>query len=64
MVKLKLFKADNFSPLLNNHILKGKYSGTRSINVTGDWRALYVTEGQFGQDIVFVALGTHSQLYG
>lgn len=54
-IRLKLF---------NNHVLRGKYCGVRSINITGDWRALYVTEGQFGEQIVFVALGTHSQLYG
>lgn len=63
-IRLKLFKIDNFSPLLNNHILKGKYNGVRSINITGDWRALYVVSGQFEKQIVFVALGTHSRLYG
>ncbi|MBU2052307.1 type II toxin-antitoxin system mRNA interferase toxin, RelE/StbE family [Patescibacteria group bacterium] len=62
-IRLKLFRIDQFSPPLNNHVLKGKYSGLRSINITGDWRALYVAEGQFVKQIVFVALGTHSQLY-
>jgi mRNA-degrading endonuclease YafQ of YafQ-DinJ toxin-antitoxin module len=38
--------------------------GYRSINVTGDWRALYSEQQQNGKEIiVFEMLGTHSQLY-
>lgn len=51
-------------PKLRNHPLKGKYAGLRSINVNGDWRALYREEKENGEMIiVFVLLGTHSQLY-
>ena len=56
----RLFKKDPFHPTLNNHQLSGKYRGYRSINITGDWRALYI---QHNKTIVFEALGTHSQLY-
>ncbi|MFA5020791.1 MAG: type II toxin-antitoxin system mRNA interferase toxin, RelE/StbE family [Patescibacteria group bacterium] len=59
--RLELFMADpnNFS--LKNHPLKGDLFGKFTINVTGDWRAVYtVADGV----IIFVALGTHSQLYG
>lgn len=58
--RLKIFKQEPFHPILKNHSLTGKYRGYRSINVTGDWRALY-TEGK--STIWFEALGTHSQLY-
>ena len=49
---------------LRNHSLKGKYIGLRSINVTGDWRALYSERNEKNKTIViFELLGTHSQLY-
>lgn len=60
------FLENPFHPLLNNHALTGKLSGYRSINITGDWRALYcewkTSEGK--RMIVFELLGTHSELYG
>lgn len=63
--RLELFKQDLYHPLLNNHALTGKYSGQRSINITGDWRAIYSeSEGEEGEKLVtFELLGTHSQLY-
>ena len=60
--KLKIFTLDKRSAILNNHALKGKFRGFRSINVTGDWRALY-KEYRSKDLVIFVALGTHSQLY-
>ena len=56
-----LFLEDEFNPILNNHALKGKYQGLRSINVTGDLRAIYRKQGA---DAVFVAIDIHSNLYG
>lgn len=58
--RLEMFKYDPFHPLLNNHQLTGKFKGFRSINITGDWRAIY---SEYGDTIVFEILGTHSQLY-
>ncbi|MBI2103598.1 type II toxin-antitoxin system mRNA interferase toxin, RelE/StbE family [Candidatus Woesebacteria bacterium] len=58
--RLKLFVQNSFHPILKNHLLRGSYKGFRSINITGDWRALYKESGDF---IIFSALGTHSQLY-
>ena len=43
--RLVLFEQDKFNPLLNNHSLKGKYLGLRSINITGDLRAIYRHDG-------------------
>jgi addiction module RelE/StbE family toxin len=60
-IRLELFTADRFHPLLNDHALAGKLRGYRSINITGDWRALYI-EVKVGV-AYFEDLGTHSQLY-
>ena len=61
--RLELFKKDKFNPLLNNHALGGKYKGYRSINVTGNWRAIF-REFEEGGLVFFDAIGTHPQLYG
>ena len=56
-----LLAADFFSPILNNHKLSGEYVGCKSINITGDIRAVFeeISEDHFE----FVAIGTHSELY-
>ncbi len=56
-----IFLQDEFNPILNNHALKGKYQGYRSINVTGDIRVIYINSSE---DVVFVKIGSHSRLYG
>lgn len=62
--RFELFLKDPFSPLLNNHQLSGKLKAYRSINVTGDWRAIYTEEKEESETVVsFEMLGTHSQLY-
>jgi addiction module RelE/StbE family toxin len=63
--KLKLFAQNPSFPQLNNHALTGKLSGYRSINVTGDWRAIYSSlKTEDGITVItFEAIGTHSQLY-
>lgn len=59
--RLGVFLQDPFDPILNNHALKGKYRGYRSINVTGDIRAIY--ESSKWDTALFVAIGSHSELY-
>ena len=59
--RTELFIIDPLHSDLNNHPLKGKYKKYRSINITGDFRALYLTQDD---NIIFDAVGTHSQLYG
>ena len=56
-----MFSLNPYDLRLNNHILSGKWSGYRSINITGDWRAIF-RETETG--VYFIVLGTHSQLYG
>ena len=59
--RIRLFMSDSYNPVLNNHQLKGKFRGYRSINVGGDWRAIF--EELASGDIYFEFIGTHSQLY-
>ena len=56
-----IFEYDPFSPLLNNNPLHREFEGCRSINITGNYRAIfYIKEGVY----VFIRIGTHAQLYG
>ncbi len=49
---------------LRNHALREKYAGYRSIDVTGDWRALFkIRKNENKTVITFYILGTHDQLY-
>lgn len=57
-----LFLQDQYNPILNNHPLKGKYKGLRSINVAGDLRVIYKRESK--NTVIFVAIDIHSNLYG
>ena len=52
-----LFLIDSYHPLLNNHPLLGKYKGCRSINITGDLRAVYDIVGP--DAVLFVDIDTH-----
>jgi addiction module RelE/StbE family toxin len=58
--RLKIFINDSFAPELNNHGLHGKYIGCRSINVTGDLRAVYEVREN---GVRFLDIDTHSNLY-
>ncbi len=59
--RLELFQQNPVHPLLRNHSVEPAYPGCRSINVTGDYRAIF---RQKGGVITFLYIGTHSQLYG
>ncbi|MEK7110150.1 MAG: type II toxin-antitoxin system YafQ family toxin [Patescibacteria group bacterium] len=62
--RLEIFKEQPFHPLFNNHFLTGGYLHSCSINITGDWRAIYSEAlGKDGKVAIFLTLGTHSQLY-
>ena len=60
--RFRVFVEEPFHPILNNHPLTGDRLGQWSINVTGDWRAVYVFEDK--NTIVFIDIDTHSNLYG
>ncbi len=55
-----IFRLEPFHPLIHNHELSGEWIGHRSINITGDYRALFREEKGI---IIFVSIGTHSELY-
>lgn len=59
--RIKLFSTYPFNELLNNHALIGKYLGCRSINITGNFRAIYEPVSE--DAALFIDIGTHSQLY-
>ena len=59
--RLDIFLDNMFHPLLNNHSVDSAYPGWRSINVTGDYRALFEIKEK--DMIVFMKIGTHSELY-
>ena len=61
-MRLELFEKDRFSPILNNHKLHGEWEGSSSINITGNYRAVfkYITKDY----ILFSDIGTHPELYG
>lgn len=59
--RLMLFKKDPHIPILNNHALQGKDKKFRSINITGDLRALYEEINK--NTAFFIILNTHSNLY-
>jgi addiction module RelE/StbE family toxin len=59
--RLELFFQDQFHHLLHNHALHGKYKGYRTINITGDIRAVFKIVGE--QSIEFDDIDSHSNLY-
>lgn len=59
--RLLLFAQIPYDPLLDNHKLHGKYSGCRSINVTGDYRIIFEHSGD---ECLLILIGTHAELYG
>lgn len=59
--KITLFADNPLHPSLRNHALKNKYKTYRSIDITGDVRAIYL---QRETEFIFDLVGTHSQLYG
>lgn len=59
--KLLLFGKNPFDPILNNHSLQGKFLGYRSINITGDYRAIFRLLDD--DTALFVEVDTHGNLY-
>ncbi len=59
-VRRDLFLKDPFHPILNNHPLHGKYEEHRSININGDYRAIYYMKDEVA---IFIRIGTHAELY-
>ena len=58
--RLELFVQDKFNRVLNNHSVDRAYPNCRSINVSGDYRAIFEEQDEI---IIFINIGTHSNLY-
>ena len=61
--RLKIFLENKYHPLLCNHPLRGDFVGCHSLNVTGNYRAIF-KELNNGEIIIFSAIGDHHRLYG
>lgn len=59
--RLLLFEDNPFHSLLRHHALYGERRGQWSINITGDWRALY--EFLDSDSVIFLDIDTHGNLY-
>lgn len=59
--KIRLFSEDPFNSLLENHALRGEFKDCRSINITGDYKAVYKLASP--NVALFIKIGTHSELY-
>jgi addiction module RelE/StbE family toxin len=60
----ELFLEDSAHSSLRDHSLRGEFSGYRSINITGDYRAIYRKRVEGKKEfITFYMIGTHKELY-
>ena len=59
--RVTLLTQESSNSLLGNHPLKDQYAGCRSINITGDYRAIFEL---YPNLLHFIAVGTHGELYG
>jgi len=63
--RVALFLKDPYHPQLRHHRLTGSLQRYKSINITGDWRALFRMIDRSSHAVMFFdSIGTHSQLYG
>ena len=58
--RLDLFLKNKFDKTLNNHSVGKAFPSCHSINVSGDYRAIFEDHGDRA---VFITIGTHSELY-
>ena len=59
--RFQIFVIDPIDYRLHNHLLTGEWAGHRSIDITGDIRAIYKKVDEHVAR--FVAIGSHSELY-
>ena len=59
--RVELFLKDSSHELLCNHSVGYIYPNWRSINITGNYRVLF--EPQDDNVVMFMKIGTHSELY-
>ncbi len=60
VARRKIFQIDRSNPVLRDHSLSGSMRKYRSFWITGDVRVIYEI---IDNEIVFVDIGTHAQVY-
>ncbi len=60
--RVQLFLDEPDHPILHIHALKGDMAPLQSMNITGDYRALFTIDNK-KKHIIFYKIGTHSELY-
>lgn len=60
-LRMRLFENNPFHSQLHNHPLSSNRKGQWSINITGDWRAIYMWASE--ENALFLDIDTHSNLY-
>ncbi len=58
--RLDIFLRDPFNVVLQNHSVNKAFPNCRSINITGDYRAIFKVDTQ---TVIFITIGTHAELY-
>ena len=58
--RYKLFLSGERGKPLDDHALSGNLQGRRAFSVTGDIRVVYI---ELDDQIIFLDIGTHSQVY-
>lgn len=58
--RIYVFSQDPMDPVLNNHSVEKRFPGCRSINITGDYRAIFKTQKTTA---IFINIGSHSNFY-
>ncbi|MEK7136218.1 MAG: type II toxin-antitoxin system RelE/ParE family toxin [Patescibacteria group bacterium] len=58
--RLELFIENQFAEVLNNHSVEKFFPDCRSINISGDYRAILKENNDV---IIFITIGTHAELY-
>ena len=58
--RLRLFADNKFDRILNNHSVEKVFPGCRSINITGDYRAIFFEQNG---TVIFITIGRHPELY-
>ena len=58
--RIYIFSQNPTDPILNNHLVEKRFPGCRSINVTGDYRAIFKIQEA---SAIFINIGSHSDLY-
>lgn len=62
--RIAIFAKNPLDPQLNNHKLRDKYQGYRSIDITADFRAIYEELNKSDEPIAyFFLIDTHRKLY-